>query len=129
MAKLAKFNEVVRDFDDLADFAIIYISEAHARDGWAFKNNYEIRQHQNLDERLNAAKFVLAQNPPCPVYVDTMTDTANIAYAALPERLYVISEDKIAYVGGLGPDGYSLDELRRWLAEYRNNARRRTWTR
>lgn len=129
MAKLAKFNEVVRDFNDVADFAIVYISEAHAQDGWAFKNNYEIRQHQNLDERLNAAKFVLAQNPPCPVFVDTMSDTTQFAYAALPERLYVIDEDKIAYVGGLGPDGYSLDELRRWLTEYRNNARRRTWTR
>ena len=37
MAKLARFNEIVRDFNDLADFAIIYISEAHAMDGWAFK--------------------------------------------------------------------------------------------
>ena len=37
MAKLAKFNEIVRDFNDLADFVIIYISEAHANDGWAFK--------------------------------------------------------------------------------------------
>lgn len=37
MAKLAKFNEIVRDFNDVADFAIIYISEAHAADGWAFK--------------------------------------------------------------------------------------------
>lgn len=37
MAKLAKFNEIVRDFKDVADFAIIYISEAHPTDGWAFK--------------------------------------------------------------------------------------------
>ncbi|CAB3991590.1 type I iodothyronine deiodinase [Paramuricea clavata] len=129
MAKLAKFNEIVRDFNDVADFAIIYISEAHAKDGWAFKNNYEIRQHQSLHERLDAAKHVLARNPPCPVYVDTMANTMKTAYAALPERLYVIDEDKIAYVGEMGPEGYNLDELRRWLAEYRNNARRRTWTR
>ena len=72
---------------------------------------------------------MLSRNPPCPVYVDSMANTMKTAYAALPERLYVIDEDKIAYVGGLGPDGYNLQELRRWLTEYRNNARRRTWTR
>ena len=44
MAKLAKFNEIVRDFKDVADFAIIYISEAHPTDGWAFKVNVKSLQ-------------------------------------------------------------------------------------
>ena len=43
MAKLAKFNEIVRDFSDVADFAIIYISEAHAQDGWSFKVRCDIQ--------------------------------------------------------------------------------------
>ena len=78
---------------------------------------------------MDAAKHVLAKNPLCPVYVDTMENSMKTAYAALPERLYVIDDDKIAYAGGPGPEGYNLEELRRWLTEYRNNARRRTWTR
>lgn len=48
MAKLARFNEIVQDFSDLADFAIIYISEAHAQDGWAFKVRPELSLSKSL---------------------------------------------------------------------------------
>ena len=95
----------------------------------SYQNNYQISQHRSLEERLEAAKIVLTKNPPCPVFVDCMENTTNIAYAALPERLYVIFGDKVSYVGRPGPDGYSLDELRRWLAEFKNNVRQRAWTR
>ena len=37
MAKLNEFNSITRDFSDIADFLVIYISEAHPTDGWAFK--------------------------------------------------------------------------------------------
>ena len=37
MTKLQQFNEIVRDFRDVADFVIIYVEEAHPSDGWAFK--------------------------------------------------------------------------------------------
>jgi hypothetical protein len=39
-----------------------------------------------------------------PAVVDEMDDAVAQAYAALPERLYVIDRDgKVAYKGGLGP--------------------------
>ena len=37
MAKLRQFNEIARDFTDVADFVVVYIEEAHPTDGWAFK--------------------------------------------------------------------------------------------
>ena len=40
---------------------------------------------------------------------------ANHDFAALPERLYIISEGKIAYQGGPGPFEYNVDEIALWL--------------
>jgi hypothetical protein len=34
---LQKFSEISQKFSNVADFAIIYIEEAHAADEWAFK--------------------------------------------------------------------------------------------
>lgn len=66
-------------------------------DGWAFKNNMDIRNHQNLQDRLQAAHLLLARSPQCPVVVDTMQNQSSQLYAALPERLYVIQEGRILY--------------------------------
>lgn len=66
-------------------------------DGWAFKNNVDIRQHRSLQERLQAARLLLARSPQCPVVVDTMQNESSQLYAALPERLYVIQEGRICY--------------------------------
>lgn len=44
--------------------------------------------------------------------VDRMDDAANKAYAAQPDRLYLVGKDgKIAYAGGRGPFGFKPDEL------------------
>ena len=46
-----------------------------------------------------------------------MNNAANDAYAAWPERLYIISENgTIAYRGGMGPFNYKPAEVRAWLA-------------
>lgn len=42
MAQLQKFRQIVEKFDGMADFAIIYITEAHPSDGWFFKVCIEI---------------------------------------------------------------------------------------
>lgn len=37
MQRLREFREMIAEFSDVADFLVIYISEAHPTDGWAFK--------------------------------------------------------------------------------------------
>uniref|UniRef100_A0A8C6RRZ9 Iodothyronine deiodinase n=1 Tax=Nannospalax galili TaxID=1026970 RepID=A0A8C6RRZ9_NANGA len=101
-----------KDFGSAADFLIIYIEEAHASDGWAFKNNVDIRQHQNLQDRLWAAHLLLARSPQCPVVVDTMQNLSSQQYAALPERLYILQEGRILYKGKPGPWNYNPEEVR-----------------
>lgn len=66
-------------------------------DGWAFKNNVDIKNHQNLQDRLRAAHLLLDRSPQCPVVVDTMKNQSSQLYAALPERLYVLQEGRILY--------------------------------
>ncbi|XP_049992186.1 type I iodothyronine deiodinase isoform X3 [Alexandromys fortis] len=67
------------------------------QDGWAFKNNVDIRQHRSLQDRLRAAHLLLDRSPQCPVVVDTMQNQSSQLYAALPERLYVVQEGRICY--------------------------------
>lgn len=66
-------------------------------DGWAFKNNYDINQHQSLEDRLSAAQVLVQSEPLCPVVVDEMTDVTTIKYGALPERLYILQAGKVLY--------------------------------
>ncbi|XP_036113163.1 type I iodothyronine deiodinase isoform X2 [Molossus molossus] len=82
------------------------------QDGWAFKNNVVIRNHQNLQDRLQAAHLLLDRRPQCPVVVDTMKNQSSQLYAALPDRLYVLQEGRILYKGKPGPWNYHPEEVR-----------------
>uniref|UniRef100_A0A8C0HHC8 Iodothyronine deiodinase n=1 Tax=Chelonoidis abingdonii TaxID=106734 RepID=A0A8C0HHC8_CHEAB len=99
-------------FNSIADFLIIYIEEAHATDGWAFKNNIIIKNHRNLQDRKTAAQFLLKENPLCPVVLDTMENLSSSKYAALPERLYLVQGGKVVYKGGVGPWNYHPEDIR-----------------
>ena len=45
-----------------------------------------------------------------PALVDEMDDAVSEAWAAMPERLYVVGRDgRIAYKGDLGPLGFDPD--------------------
>ncbi len=46
-----------------------------------------------------------------------MSNAADNAYSAWPERIYIIDESgHIAYRGGIGPFNYKPGEAREWLA-------------
>ena len=47
--------------------------------------------------------------------VDLMDNKASTAYAAMPERLYVILDGKIVYEGLQGPFDYRLNEVEEYL--------------
>ncbi|KAL9989028.1 hypothetical protein ACROYT_G003536 [Oculina patagonica] len=117
--KLNDFTKVVREFSEVADFLVVYIREAHPTDGWRWNNNVEIAQHKSLKDRCQAAEILKSSGCPAPVLVDTMENEASKAYAAFPERLYVIQQGQIVYEGGTGPYHYDLTEVQRWLEEYR----------
>jgi type I thyroxine 5'-deiodinase len=75
-------------------------------------------QPKTLEQRLTIANdFTKRFKFPIPFGVDDMSNAANDAYVAWPERFYIVDESgHIAYRGGMGPFNYKPDEVRAWLA-------------
>ena len=76
-------------------------------------------QPKTLEQRVAiASDFIKRFNYPLPFGIDDINNAANDAYAAWPERIYIVGEDgHIAYRGGMGPFDYHPDEARSWLAK------------
>ena len=120
---MAEFKRVVAEFADVANFTTTYISEAHASDEWNFfGNKYKIKQHTSLQERILAASILLEDEQlkiPGTFLIDNMKNDAQCLYAAFPERLYIVLDGKILFVGDMGPAGYSVEAVKNWLEEYK----------
>jgi len=112
-------------FSDIADFVTVYISEAHPYESGDLPENYEFKfgSHERFEERIEAAESLNQKfknlSIACPLLVDFMDNKANKAYGALPERLYVLFNGKIAYMGGQGPFGYKINEVEDWLTNHK----------
>ena len=102
----------------------VYIAEAHAIDEWQLQSNLDddvlVAQHRTIEARFAAARAgVTRLGLTMPVLVDRMDDAVSQAFAAWPERIYVVGRDgRIAFKGGPGPwefdpeaAGQALDEL------------------
>ena len=78
----------------------------NAADGVVFK------QPKLESEREAAAEAcVIGLNFGMPMLLDEMSNEVDTAYAALPERLYVIDrEGRIAYRSEPGPWGFNVDD-------------------
>ena len=114
--------QIYSDYKDHVDFLTVYVREAHPTDEWQMKSNVKddvcYAQPKTLDQRVAIAKdFTARFKFPLPFGIDDMSNAADIAYAAWPERLYVIDETgHVAYRGGMGPFNYKPSEVRDWLA-------------
>jgi hypothetical protein len=98
------------------------VREAHPTDEWQMKSNVKddvcYAQPKNLEQRVYIANdFIKRYKYPVPFGIDDMSNAAEGAYSAWPERLYVIDENgRISYKGGNGPFKYDPKEVRSWLA-------------
>jgi hypothetical protein len=102
----------------------IYVREAHPTDEWQMKSNEKDKddvcyaQPKTLAQRVAIAKdFTQRFKYTVPFGIDQMDNAANDAYAAWPERLYILDgTGHVAYKGGNGPFKYDPKEVRAWLA-------------
>lgn len=110
-------EDLAKQYADVADFAYIYIKEAHADDEWQVEKNklgnVVFNQPQTFEERVILAQaFQEHMGTETTILVDDISNTANAAYAAWPERIYVIDTDgKIIYKGKMGPFYFDPDEI------------------
>ena len=107
-------------YKDRAEFYLVYIREAHPTDGWRIQGNVEVADPDTQKERQDVAQVCsLKLDLSMPVLVDDTADSVNLAYAAWPERLYVIGKDgTIAYAGGMGPMLFKPEECEAFLVEH-----------
>jgi hypothetical protein len=102
----------------------IYIREAHPTDEWMMRSNEKdkdnvcYKQPKSIGDRVAIANdFTQRYKFTVPFGIDEMSNAANDAYAAWPERLYIVDETgHITYKGGNGPFKYDPKEVRAWLA-------------
>jgi type I thyroxine 5'-deiodinase len=102
----------------------VYVREAHPTDEWQMKSNLKDKddvcyaQPKTLEQRVMIANdFIKRFKFPLPFGIDDMSNGADNAYSAWPERVYIIDESgHIAYRGGMGPFNYKPEEAREWLA-------------
>lgn len=104
-----------RRYRERASTAFVYIAEAHATDGWQMESNVEedvlVANHVTIDDRLAAARAGVERlGLTMPVLVDRMDDAVSNAFAAWPERIYVVDANgRIAHAGGPGPFEFDPD--------------------
>ncbi len=77
-------------------------------------------QPKSADERVHVAEAcALHLDLSIPTLMDDMDNSADRAYAALPDRLYLVGKDgNIAYKSGRGPMGFRPDELEAAITDY-----------
>lgn len=130
-----------RRWSAVADFAYVYVEEAHAADEWPLGS---VESHPQ--PKTDAARLALAQHfareyavpaheaaatPPIPVLVDSLDNAFNSAYAVWPERLFVLEPTeaadgdgrvggaRLAYVAEPKDElGFNRHELHEVLARY-----------
>lgn len=115
MAELQQFIDLCNKFQGIVDFAIIYVEEAHPADGWIVKHQRLLPVQNNISDRIDAASELQSMCPIIPMYVDPFDNKICKAFAAYPERLYVVQDNVVRYQGKMGPFGYSVNEVETWL--------------
>jgi len=108
--------------EDVA-FYVVYIREAHALDSRFPSGGGEnpiLEDPRTLAERRAVAGVCMAELDlgELPALVDGLDDAVSTAYAAWPDRLYLVGADgRIAYHGGRGPFGFDPDGLERAIVD------------
>jgi hypothetical protein len=96
---------------------VLYIREAHPTDGRQSQANIRekilIEDPKTQESRDQVARDFAAQfKVSLPILVDSIDNKVEKAYAAIPDRIYVIdAQGRIAYKGGPGPRGFRVSEV------------------
>ena len=50
-------------------------------------------------------------NYPVEIFIDQIDNRANLEFAAIPERLVIVKDNKVEFIGGEGPFNHSISEM------------------
>ena len=101
----------------------MYIREAHPTDAWQLAVNERegvlFASPRDFDEKASVARTCVRNLAiEIPALVDDHAGTTEVAYAAWPDRLYVVDrEGRVAYKARPGPFGFRPDEVEKALID------------
>lgn len=111
-----------REYAGVADFAIVYLEEAHPTDGWMYGQVTHFTKQAKTQSQRNTMAQVLANevrkidaSTRIELFVDQMDNAASHAFGAIPERLVILTGGNVAFIGGAGPNDYSIQACREAL--------------
>lgn len=119
-------ERMYQEYRDVADFYIVYISEAHASDDKypvGYAKEMGITEHKTFGQRCNvAARLQKDKELTIPCLIDGMDNAAADAYKGWPDRVFVVRKDgKLAVAAKRGPWGFKpgMNKTKSWLASYK----------
>jgi hypothetical protein len=131
-----RLKRLYRKYRNDVEFIVVYVKEAHPTDKWWLGRSrtqrvlhelsgnparLDVADPVTLEQRRKVAASCQANlfDGVVPLYVDTMNDAVSARYAAKPTRIYFIGKDgHVLYNPGIGPFGFSPDDLETVIAEY-----------
>jgi hypothetical protein len=102
----------------------VYISEAHPDDEWQMESNrkdeFVFKQPRTIEDRLELARLLPKRlKLRMPIAVDPMDGRADKAFAAWPERIYVLAPGgRVIYRAAPGPFGFKPEEAEESLSRF-----------
>ena len=124
LRNLVNFDRVATWHRERADFYYVYTDEARPSDGWALATPEDVlgsvpppRAPRTTEERC-ATAFAWHDRiaTDVPLLVDAVDSRACAAFAARPERLYILLEDTVVYAGEDGT--YDLEDMKQHLLSF-----------
>lgn len=126
MSQVGSMERMYQEYKDVADFYLVYISEAHASDDkypTGYAKELGIKEHTNYGERCSvASRFQLDKKLTMPCLIDGMDNAVEKAYKGFPDRVFLVRKDgKVAVAAKRGPWGFrpALRKAQAWLASYK----------
>ena len=120
MGEVNEFVKLADEYSEFCDFVFIYRMEIRPTEApITFKANIKIDTHKSIEERIAAATILQKKiGTSVPILVDGMDDMARYVFASLPERMVILSGNKMIWQGGRGPVFYSVKAMEEWCAKF-----------
>jgi hypothetical protein len=123
-------ERMYQSYKDIAEFYIVYISEAHAEDDSSpvpYAKDLGIKEHTTYGERCGVAdKLAKDKKLTIPCLVDGMDNAVEKRYKGWPDRVFVVRKDgKLGVAAQRGPWGFApgLEAAEAWLAKYKETGK------
>ena len=107
-------------------FKLIYILEAHAKDGWPMPSSryqpqglvVDIPSHTCIEDRIIAAKSLVEEmEVKGELLIDSIENIFNTEYGAWPTMFYVVKDGRLAFKGEYEKDKFKSKTLMLCLVE------------